>query len=376
MGTSYASIHILCGDPVIFVPYLFECWSSGWQTMVPTEENRTILTSPDLSVKEARKLSKALHKTVLWFILFDDDEISFALFADGKQAAVYNYSHNYTPDKGLSRIPSLIGLEENYRKRLARIIACTDTKLQTKLLEEFFGVKLLLFPKMLEDDPDCAVCSKGSTLFDQYDAENRVPTGKKAPIQVRQLFELDGVLSDADWRKKYHKDGYLWEFRKHYWLYAPQKATDTEERPVCFRDGKLVFISDKEMLQNGTDKRYNETRNDDSQYEQLFFPYRIQFSDSAPEPYSGKTIKLPRGFYGLGFDGKERFLIYNEASCFALMDENGKMLAKQHVKGIILDHDGDYLLTWEEKWDTVNLNGKPFPQRWYGIIRAFQLFDK
>ena len=59
-----------------------------------------------------------------------------------------------------------------------------------------------------------------------------------------------------------------------------------------------------------------------------------------------------------------------------VFDENGKMLAKQHVKGDIIDHDGDYLLTWEEKWDTVNLNGKPFPKRWYGIIRGYQLFDK
>lgn len=377
MGKAYASIHILGSDPVIFSPYLFESWSFGWQTMVPLEETRTILTNPELSVKVARKLSKDLKKTVLWYFLFDEDEISFALFVDGKQAAVYNYNHNYTPDKGLSKIPALIGLGESYRKRLAKIIACTDAALQTQLLEEYFGVKLLLFPEMLEEDPNCAVCSKSNTLFDQYDTENRVPTGKKAPIQVRQVFELDGVLSDADWHKKYHQEeGYLWVFRKHYWLYAWEKATGAKETAMCFRDGKLSFISDEEMLRDGADKRYNETRRKDPLFEQLFFPDRIQFSVSAPEPYSGITLKLPRSFYGLGFDRKGRFFVFNEANCFALINENGKMLAKQHVKGDIIDHDGDYLLTWEEKWDTVNLNGKPFPKRWYGIIRGYQLFDK
>ena len=377
MGTSYASIHVMSNDSVVFVPYLFESWSLGWQTMVPTEENRNILTNLELSAKEARRLSKALKKTVLWFFLFDEDETSFALFSCGKQAAVYNFNHNYTPDKGLSVIPSLIGLEESYRSRLAKIIGCTDAEFQTQLLEEFFGVKLLLYPEMLEEDPNCAVSCKSRILFDRYNAENQVPTGKKAPIQVKQVFELDGVLSDADWSHKYHKEeGYLWVFQKHYWLYAREKATGAEEKPVCFREGTLSFITDEEMLRDGADKRYNETRREDPLFEQLFFPDRIRFSESAPKSYAGKVIKLPRTFYGLGFDGKGRFLAFNEATCFALINEDGKMLAKQHVKGDIIDHDGDYLLTWEERWDTVDLNGKPFPKRWYGIIRGYQMYDK
>ncbi|MBR5094940.1 MAG: hypothetical protein IK095_07585 [Oscillospiraceae bacterium] len=345
--------------------------------MVPTGPGDDILSDPSSSVKVARKLSKALQKVVLWFFLFDENEASFALFSDGKQAAVYNFDHNYTPDKGLSKVPALIGLEESYRKRLAKIVACTDAELQTQLLEEYFGVKLLLLPEMLEEDPNCAVCSRRSALFDRYDAENRVPTGKKAPIQVKQVFELEGVVSDADWDQKYHQaGGYLWVFRKHYWLYAPEKATGIEQRPVCFRAGKLSFISDEEMLRDGADRRYNETRQKDPLFEQLYSPSMIQFSESAPEPYSGRTVKLPRTFYGLGFDKVGRFFVFNEANCFALIDENGKMLAKQHVKGDIIDHDGDHLLTWEEKWDTFDLNGMSILKRLYGIIRIYQVYDK
>ena len=62
--------------------------------------------------------------------------------------------------------------------RLAKIIGCTDAELQTQLFEEFFGVKLLLFPEMLEESYSCAVCNKGTTLFDQYIAENQVVCGK------------------------------------------------------------------------------------------------------------------------------------------------------------------------------------------------------
>jgi hypothetical protein len=376
MGMSYSSIHVLCNDPVVFAPYRFESWSLGWQTMVPTEENRAILSNPEWSRKEARRLSKALKMTVLWFFLFDDDETSFALFSSGKQAAVYNFSHG-TPDKGLSVIPSLIGLEESYRSRLAKIIGCADAELQTELLEEFFGVKLLLFPEMLEDDPNGGVSCKSRSLFDRYSAENQVPTGKKAPIQVKQVYELDGVLSGEDWSHKYYKEeGGLRSFRKHYWLYSWEKVVGAEEKPVRFRDGKLSFITDEEMLRDGADMQNNEPRRKDPLFEQLFFPVRIRFSESAPKPYAGKEIKLPRTFYGLGFDGKGRFLVFNERNTIALMNEDGKLLARQYVKGDIIDHDGDYLLTWEEKWDTVDLNGKPFPKRWYGIIRGYQMYDK
>ena len=374
MAATYGSIHVLCDEPVSIAFYDFASWAPGWQTMIPTEANREMLTDPEASARKAKAISKLLGKTVLWFFLFDEDVVSFALFSEGKTLAAHNA---FSSDKNISKIPALVGINESYRKRLSKILSCTDTDIQIKLLEEFFGVKLLLFPEMLEEDSACAVCGKGSALFEKYESENRAPTGKKSPIQVKRLFELEGVLSDSDWNNKYHQaDGCLWVFQKHYWLYSWQKATGEEEKPVCFRAGRLDFISDAEMLQLGTDQQYNETRNKDPLYEQLFFPNRILFSENAPEPYRGKTIRHPDGFYGLGFDGKGRFLLFNEASCFAWMDQDGKLLAKQNVKGHIIDHDGDFLLTWEEKWDRTERNGKPFPTRWYGMIRGYRLFDK
>lgn len=377
MSITYASIQVFSEEPISNDSERFASWSPGWQTLIPTEENRVLLTDPEASIKKARQLSRATAKTVLWYFLFDEDILSFSLFTEGKIAASYNSDAG---GKNVSKVPALIGLTESCRKRLSKILTCSDTEMQTRLLEEFFGVKLLLFPEMLEEDPHCAECVRSDALFRQYEAETRIPTGKRAPMQVEQVYELDGVLSNADWHEKYHKyhetNDYLWVFQKHYWLYAKANHTGIEEQPVCFRDGKLVFITDEEMLQYGADTRHHESRNSDPRYEQHFYPVRLCFSDAAPQPYTGKTIRLPAGLYGLGFDGKDRFLLYNDKNSFVLMDEAGKLLAKQSVKGDIIDQDGDYLLTWEEKWDTIELNGRAFPIKMYGIIRIYRIFEK
>ena len=373
MAITYASIHVLSSEAVSAHPHHFTSWSLGWQSLIPTEENSELLTKPELSMKAAKKLSKTLAKTVLWFFIFDEDEISFALFSEGKTAATYNYQY---ASKNISKVPALIGLEESYRARLSKILDCTNTELQTQLLEEFFGVKLLLFPEMLEDFPAQLTQIRSNILFQKFAAESKVPTGKRSPIQTKLLFELEGVLSDADWNKKYHNDsGYLWVFQKHYWLYKLNQHTGETEYPVCFRNGKLDFISDEEMLRYGADQRYNETRNTDPLFTCIYLPSRITFSEDAPHPYAAKTLTPPRGYHALGFDAKGRFLLYDDASSFSVMDDTGKLLAKQSVKGLIRDHDGDYLLTWEEKWDVTVLNGKKFPKRWYGIIRGYQIFD-
>ncbi len=374
MAITYASIHVLCEEAVSIDSDSFASWSPGWQTLIPREENRDLLTDPEASSKKAKALSKTLHRTVLWFFMFDEDDLCFALYSDGKTAAAFNA---LSSDKNLSKIPALVGLEESYRKRLSKILACEDIELQIQLLEEFFGVKLLLYPEMLTEDPDCAIQIKDTVLFKRFEAENRVPSGKSSPLQVMLLFEQDGVLSDSDWSHKYHKQkGCLWVFQKHYWLYALEKATGAEEKPVCFRNGQLESISDEEMLKHGTDQRYNVTRNENPLFQHVDCYDKLLFSEDAPQPYTGKTIRLPRGFYGLGFDEKKRFLVYNEKSSFAWIDENGKLMAKQHVRGDIIDHDGDYLLTWEEKWDTVEINGISILKRWYGIIRGYRLFYK
>ena len=371
MAITCASIHVLCEESVSIDSDSFASWSPGWQTLIPREENRDLLTDPEASSKKAKALSKTLHKTVLWFFMFDEDVLCFALYSDGKTAATFNA---LSSDKNLSKIPALVGLEESYRKRLSKILTCADIELQIQLLEEFFGVKLLLYPEMLTEDPDCAIQIKDTLLFKQFEAESRVPSGKSSPLQVMLLFEQDGVLSDSDWSHKYHQQkGCLWVFQKHYWLYACEKATGVEEKPVCFRDGQLEFITDEEMLKHG---RYNVTRNENPLFQHMDCHDKLLFSEDAPQPYTGKTIRLPRGFYGLGFDEKKRFLVYNEKSSFAWIDENGKLMAKQHVRGDIIDHDGDYLLTWEEKWDTVEINGISILKRWYGIIRGYRLFEK
>jgi hypothetical protein len=372
MAITFGSIHILSNTPVSYKSGVFVSWSDGWQTMLPDTENMNRLSDPEKSCTIARKLSKELQQSVLWFFVYDEDEISFALFTDGKTAAAYNCFS----DKKISKVPALVGLEESYRKRLIKILSCTDIDFKIRLLEEFFGVKLLLLPEAIEEGDEDLSCKRSNRLFLQYEAEIKAPAGKKAPIQVRLLFELDGVLSYGDWHGKYHKnDGYLWVFNKHYWLYAKEKHTGTPEFPVQFRDGKLNFITDKEMLKNGTDQHYNESRNKNPLFENQFYPDRLVFSENAPAPYSGKTVKLPSGFWGLGFDEKGRMLIYNEATTFAWIDAQGKMLAKQRVKGDIIDQEKCFLLTWEEKADTVTINGKPFPLRLYGIIRGYEIYE-
>ncbi len=374
MAVSYTGIHVLSGERVTVSPGRFASFSPGWQSLIPAGKDGELLSRPGDSAKEARRLSKLLSKTVLWFFLYDEEVVEFTLFSEGKTAAARDASS----DKNISKVPGIIGLEEGYRKRLYDILSVTDAEYQTELLEEFFGVKLLLLPEMMEDPPETLARKRDDALFRQYRAENDVPSGKKSPVQARLLFEMDGVLSNSDWGHKYFTEtGILGVFRKHYWLYAKEQHTGSEEVPVCFRDGRLVFLSDEEMLAEGADRLHNDDRmQKDPRFEQLFFPDRVRFFEDAPPPYPGRTIKNARGFYGLGFDAKGRFLAYDENSCFALVDEGGKMLAKQHVKGQIIDQDGDYLLTWARKTDLELIDGVRRLTRFYGVIRGYQIYDK
>ena len=364
MGTTFCSIHVYSADPVVYRDYRFCSFSHGWQTYMPEDEG---FLDPEQTQKFARKISEAVNAPVLWFYIVDTEWLCLKFYLRGKQLAGYS-GEECTPNKNLYQIPQLIGYGDGHKHHLSKIFKCTDIDLQVELLEEFLGVCLLPFPELLDEDPQALSKVRGDTLFRKYAEQEKELTGKRSAIQVELVQELPGLLYEEDWNGEWFEKEeceYLPHFKKHYYLYFKAKWTGISGVPVCFRDGMIAFISCEEMKREGADKPYpHRYIGDNALYESENFPNRLIFSDSAPAPFAGKTMKLLRGWYGLGFDAKNRLVLYDDKSTLAITDDNMQIIAKRRLKGKIRDIDGDYILTVEEKGGIG------------GIIRVYRICDR
>lgn len=364
MGRTYCSIHVWSTEPVANGDFHFQSFSSGWQTYLPECDD---FSDPEVAQTIARKISKSTQAPVLWFYEADGDFLCLKFYLDGKQFASYS-GDGIGPNKNLFQIPQLIGYADGQKRRLSKILNCSDADFQVLLLEEFFGVCLLPFPELPEEDISSLSRTRGDTYFQQYLEAEKALTGRHAAIQAELVQELEGILEDSDWEHVWFPETEeaepLPHFKEHYYLLRKARMTGIAGVPVCFRNGKIEFISQEEMKRDGADRSYpHRWIGEDPRYRQEFYPNRLLFADTAPAVYAGKEMRLPRGRYGLGFDGKERLVLHDDGSVFAIVDENGRILAKQRLAGTIRDLDGDDILTTEEKGVV-------------GIIRVYHIYDR
>lgn len=363
MGTTFSSIHIYSTESVTLRNCSFQCFSQGWHTFLTGDDD---FSDPEASQKAAKSISKSVEAPVLWFCILDGDYLSIKFYLRGKHVAGYS-DNGIAANKNLSRIPQLIGYEDDSKRRLSKIFGCSDVDFKIKLLEEFFGVCLLPFPELAEEDIQALLRTRGDKLYKEYITAEKEMTGKCAAIQAELVQELEGLLDNSGWDhewfdKKQFRN--LPFFKSHYYLHFKARITGIERVPVYFHDGKVQFISHEEMKRDGADKPYPRRYiGDNPNYEHAFHPAKLIFADTAPAVYRGKEMLLPHGLYGLGFDLKERLVLYDCKSTFAIVDESMKVIAKQRLKGNIKDIDGDYILTMEERGIL-------------GFIRVYRIFDK
>ena len=364
MGTTYYGIHVFSPEPFTCRKHSFLCFSPDWQTYIPDDPE---LSDPEYTQKLARSISKTTDAPVLWFYEFDEEAIYFKFYIAGKQFACFNGGSD-TPNKNLYQIPGLVGYESGSKRRLSKILSCSDVDFQITLLEEFFGVCLLPLPELLDEGPSALVRHRGDHRYQEYIEEEKQITGKHAPIKAELVQELEGILTPSDWHYDWFENthSYLPNFKPHYYLYYKKQTTDAERIPARFHNGRISFISNEEMQRDGADKPYPHDcrcHGYHPGYIQEFLPSRLIFTEAAPAAYQGKEFRCPRGLYGLGFDAKSHLILYDDAKTFYVMNEDFQIIAKQRLKGVIWVMDGDYILACEQKWI-------------WGTIRVYRIVDK
>lgn len=171
MGTTLGNLHLYIpdgqeasnlesfGHDVLYL-------SDGWISIL----DRSFQT--DLLNKEAKRISKAVAAPVLSFSLFDDDYIVIELWWGGRRIGEYT-DYPASSLKGGSAFEQNLGLSGDDMARLRHILRCADARRKAELLEELFGVALVIDTDFLEDGPESFARHKGRELFDAYWAEQR-----------------------------------------------------------------------------------------------------------------------------------------------------------------------------------------------------------
>ena len=154
----------------------FSSFSDNWLTC-----------TTDIDYYEARKMSKKLNKPVLYFYCNSDEVFDMCFFLDGKTVVKY-CNDGLGGNKGIFKLPSLVGYREENKRRLSSILACKDFDKQIALLEEFLGVGLKNSQISVE---------KGDNLYQLYIKSEKQLTGKNASIKKELVFETDGKLFHA-----------------------------------------------------------------------------------------------------------------------------------------------------------------------------------
>lgn len=248
MGTTMGSIHVYTGQRIINLNGSFRSFSDGWQTYI----SESLDSDYGVLLKLAKKISKDIDAPVLWFFESDSDYIEFNFYCGGKRVASYS-GDGFTANKNLYQIPALIGYNEGHKRRLSKILSCTDTDFQVELLEEYFGVCLLPLTELLEEDSQALHRERGEHLYQQYIEEERRLTGPRAPVKVELVCEHKGKIFD-DYFKAVPP-----VYKPHYFLFGYTDPSDNyyhrKLKPFCFRNGAMEWITDEE---------YEEAKKDES----------------------------------------------------------------------------------------------------------------
>ena len=339
MGTTFSSIHVYSANAVSGYSDFYS-FSEGWQTYMPKEEP----ADPFDFKKLAKKISRTIDAAVLWFYVFDDETLIFEFYKNGKKAASY-FQMEPSACKNLYGIPALVGYESGNKRRLSKILSCSDLDYQIELLEEYFGVCLLPLREILEESPDSLRRIRDDKLYQEYYAEEEKISGKHAPIKLTQVSEQRGKLF---WHRAGERGISLQKLQHCYYFGFDSPDSVYERgalRPVRFEHGNLSLISQEEfdavpmipighlcseLLNNGV---------------LTFEGYNVHFTDKAPGAFKNKTIVVPRGYTFGWFDDKDRAILTDMRSGIAIVDGSLKVIAKMHVKGMPIDYADGHILS-------------------------------
>lgn len=321
-----SSLHVFSSEPVDPALGRFVSYSEGWQTLLhgPTE--------PYLLFELGKKISRKTSGAVLVYNFFEENcDQSLALYQAGKNP-VYVSTFETSTNKGVFKIPGLVGYPDGYKRRISEILSCCDPDELTALLEEFFGVALKILP---DDDPAQLARTRGAQRYQAFhDRQNRV-RGKNSPIRPVLTSEFIGKLFSFSFNEYDHR-----------LVNCALLGNDTPEagpedmRPVRFVHGQLEPIPQASVTcqKHGAEEAATDIDVDLS-------AHTMTFLDGSPEAYRGKTFRLPTGYYPLDFDEKQRLFITKEQSSVAVMDASGEIIARFTVKGAPVAIGDGYILT-------------------------------
>jgi len=280
---------------------------------------------------EVRKLSKMINKPVLKFQCSTDGTIDMCLFVNGK-ITVRFCNDGLDKNKGIFKLPSLIGYDEGNKRKLSSILACKDSEKLIALLEEFLGVGLIKLKASVKRD---------DALYSEYVKAEKQLTGNNAPIKKELVSEIDGKLFHTPFfagnLKGYYKPYiYLFGFDKDY----DESGLERFYQWLEFKSGNLMPISEEEFSQTEFVERPIERKDS--------FTYRaskVYFSERAPEAFACKSFKIAQDLYPFDYYNDEVFILTNEKSTLFFADSEFNIIAKQNFKGRPVDYRDGHILT-------------------------------
>ena len=359
MGTTISTIHAYTTDPIPEVFGEFQNISEEWQSLIPDYEDCDF----EAMHKTARKLSKAIEAPVLWFWEYDSDEMGFALLQAGKQVSRFS-TDEFEQNKGLFKIPQLVGYPEGNKRRISRILSCGDIDDMTEMLEEFFGVPLCCDRDILLSEPELLIRSKGDERFRAFAEEEKRLRGKTAPFELRLREEIPGKLFHTLFGAADHRG----RASVYYYGYRDESSWLREEAlsTVRFENGRLQPISQEEFdsapyLDPGYESPY---------FSHEYYPkIKVTFEEEAPTVLAGKSFVLPSGYFAFDIFGEDK-LFLNGRNSLAVMDGNGQVIAKMSVKGNPVEMKDGYVLT---------VSGGSFGMYFHepkAMVRIYEILDK
>lgn len=323
MLSALASLHVFSGEPIDPALGQFASYSPGWQS-------EALGYAPaDNPYERGKRLSRRIAAPVLVFLLYETGDIGLSLYEGGRNP-VYISTFSYAVNKGIFKVPGLVGYPEGHKRRFSELLSCADVKQLIALLEEFFGVALAISP---DAAPETLARIRGDELYRAFHEQERKIRGRQAPIRAVLTEELTGKLFSSGPReiKRYLSNGFL------FGMDGPESGVE-ELRPVRFAHGKLIPLADDEIVY-ATDEPSGDPFHPDIP------PNTVRFTPEAPDSFRGKTLPLPPGFDFFDFLDDRRAMLVNDAGGVAFMDGDGKLVTRFSVKGRPVTVADGYLLT-------------------------------
>ena len=356
MGTTLCSVHVYTNEPIDPALGEFRSFSEGWQTAMSVQ---MIANTPSF----ARKLSRKIQTPVLMFDIYDSDEVEFVIFENGRTSASYS-TYAESGNKGISKIPGIFGYPDSDRRRLSAILRCYDIDQKVEMLEEFFGVALIIDDELIELTPEYTERCRGEELYLAYREQERMLRGKRAPVHAVLTEEFNGKLFDH----RRESPNVICVSGYYFFGYDSPESEDDDLCGVHFENGQLKKTTAKVRLCLGWSHgpQYRDDR-----YFLQFEPNKITFTDLCPEAYRGRTFSIPARFcFPIGFNSGEHLILSDGLNGLACMNPEGKVIAMFSVQGSVYGMEGGYVLTVEHG---IHMGYRYDPESY---IRIYYIEDK